>query len=122
MILVDSSVWIEHIRSPDEVMLVLLRERRVLTHPFVIGEVALGHVRRRATVLAELKELRLAKVAEEEEVLRLIENHRLYGLGIGYIDAHLLASCLLTRTDALWTLDRKFHAAALKLGIAADRQ
>jgi predicted nucleic acid-binding protein len=121
MILVDSSVWIEHIRSPDEVMLVLLSERRVITHPFVIGEVALGHVRRREAVLAELKELRLAKIAEDEEVLRLIGNHRLYGLGVGYIDAHLLASCLLTRTDSVWTLDKKFHAAALNLGIAADR-
>jgi predicted nucleic acid-binding protein len=121
MILVDASVWIEHVRAPDDVMLELLRDQRVLTHPFVIGEIVLGHVRRRGEVLSELKELPSAPVIDDEEVLEFIENRRLFGQGIGYIDAHLLASSMITSRASIWTLDKNLHAAAEKLGLAADR-
>jgi predicted nucleic acid-binding protein len=121
MILIDASVWIEHVRARDEIMLSLIQDRLVLTHPFVIGELALGHVRRRDMVLAELQELPLAKIATDGEVLRFVASNRLFGLGIGYIDAHLLASCMLTKSSSIWTLDKRLRAAALKFGLAADR-
>ena len=121
MILVDASVWIEHVRTPDEVMLELLHDQRVLTHPFVIGEIVLGHVRRRETVLSELKELPLAAVVDDDEVLEFIEERRLFGQGIGYVDAHLLASSMITNRASIWTLDKNLRAAAEKLGLAADR-
>ena len=121
MILVDASVWIEHVRAPDEIMLELLRDQRVLTHPFVIGEIVLGHVRRREIVLSELKELPLAPVVDDEEVLEFIEDRRLFGQGIGYVDAHLLASSMIADRTSLWTLDKNLRAAAERLGLAADR-
>lgn len=121
MIVVDSSVWIDHFRDPDSVLLQLLEERRILIHPFVIGEVALGHVRRREMALSELKELRRVAMAEDKEVLQFIHDNRLFGIGIGYIDAHLLASTMLTKGAALWTLDGRLRAAAMRLGLAADR-
>lgn len=121
MIVVDSSVWIDHFRDPDSVLLQLLEERRILIHPFVIGEVALGHVRRREMALSELKELRRVAMAEDKEVLQFIHDNRLFGIGIGYIDAHLLASTMLTKGASLWTLDGRLRAAAMRLGLAADR-
>jgi hypothetical protein len=120
MILVDSSVWIEHFREPDSILLQLLGERRIFVHPFVIGEVALGHVRRREAVLAELNELRRVVLAEDEEVLQFIHDNRLFGLGIGYIDTHLLVSTKLTKGASIWTLDARLRAAAVRLGLAAD--
>lgn len=120
MILVDASVWIDHVREPDCIMLELLREGQVLTHPFVIGEIFLGHVRRRDALLTELRELPLSRTVDDDEVLEFIWRHRLFGLGIGYIDAHLLASSKLTGGSSIWTLDRNLRAAAAKLGLAAD--
>ncbi|HWA91748.1 MAG TPA: type II toxin-antitoxin system VapC family toxin [Rhizomicrobium sp.] len=120
MILVDASVWIDHVRAPDDVMTELLLSERVLTHPFIIGEVVLGHVRRREAVLSELRELPLVGVVDDDEVLEFIHTHRLFGLGIGYIDAHLLASSKLAEGSSIWTLDRNLRAAAAKLGLAAD--
>ena len=121
MILVDASVWIEHVRAPDDIMLQLLRDQRVITHPFVIGEVVLGHIRRREAVLTELKELPQARLVDDEEVLDFIGSRRLYGQGVGYVDAHLLASSMITARASIWTLDRNLHAAAERLGLAADR-
>jgi len=122
VILVDSSVWIEHVRSgTDDRLLELLDREDVLTHPFVIGEIALGHVRRREAVLAALRLLNQVEVCDNDEVVEFIHRNRLDGSGIGYIDAHLLASTKLTDECAVWTLDRRFHEAALRLGLAADR-
>jgi predicted nucleic acid-binding protein len=121
MILVDSSVWIEHVRAPDEIMLELLRDRMVLVHPFVIGEMAIGHVRRREAVLSELKELPQAPLVDDDEVLEFIMKRRLFGQGIGYIDAHLLASSMISSKSSIWTLDRNLRAVAERLGLAADR-
>ncbi len=119
MILVDASVWIDHIRSPEPALLSLLNAGGVFAHPFVIGEVALGHIRTRALVLADLRTLPFAAVATDDEVLQFIDRFRLPGLGIGYVDAHLLASSLLTLGSALWTRDKRLRAVAEKLGIAA---
>lgn len=117
-LLADSSVWIDHIRRSNPALAAALRERRVLTHPFVIGELAMGSIKDRAAVLAALRALRRAVRAEDEEVLTLIERHRLFGTGIGLIDAHLLAATLLTPDTRLWTRDRRLGAAAERLAIA----
>lgn len=117
MILVDTSVWIEHIRSANTLLVAQLDDGAVLAHPFVIGEVALGHIRSREAVLRELRDLPAAPVASPAEVVDLIERHRLFGIGIGYVDAHLLASAKLMGGVPLWTYDARLRAAAQKIGL-----
>ncbi|HZZ36171.1 MAG TPA: PIN domain-containing protein [Caulobacteraceae bacterium] len=119
MILVDSSVWVDHLRGGDDVLIGKLDAGEVLTHPFVIGELALGNLRDRDTVLGVLGGLPAALVATEAEVLELIHRNRLFGLGIGYVDAHLLASARLTPGASLWTRDRRLVDVASGLGVAA---
>ena len=92
MILVDTSVWVGHLRVGEATLAALLDAGQVLVHPFVIGELALGTLRQRASVLALLQDLPTAVVATDQEVMRFIERHSLAGQGIGYVDAHLLAS------------------------------
>jgi hypothetical protein len=118
VILVDTSVWIDHLRLGDEELVLSLRSEEVLTHPFVIGEIALGHLARREADLAALQELPVATVATDHEVLSLINRHRLFGLGIGYVDAHLLAAVRLTARTTLWTRDRRLGETASRLGLA----
>jgi predicted nucleic acid-binding protein len=119
MILVDTSIWADHWRDRDSTLAGLLNSRSVLTHPFVIGEIALGYLRQRHSVLDELQRLPVANVASDQEVLQFIELHGLVGLGIGYIDAHLLATARLTQGALLWTRDKRLHGAAERLGLAA---
>jgi predicted nucleic acid-binding protein len=119
MILADTSVWISHFRATDPELTALLNSTSVLIHPFVIGELALGSFAKRTTILAQLKNLPPANTAAEDEVLAFIESQPLHGLGIGYIDAHLLASVMLTPGSKLWTRDKRLGAAAAKLQIAA---
>lgn len=118
MILVDTSVWVDHLRNGDAALVRLLDAGRVLVHPFVVGEVALGRLRRRSMVLAALADLPRAQVATDEEAMNFIERHALHGHGIGYVDVHLLAAVRLTAGATLWTLDRRLHAAADTLGAA----
>ena len=118
MILVDTSVWVEHLHTGNQELAALLNGGEVLGHPFVIGELALGNLRPRDPFLSDLRDLPQAIVAEDEEVLRLIDRHALFGRGIGYVDAHLLAAARLTRSK-LWTRDRRLHAVAGELGVAA---
>lgn len=118
MILVDSSVWIDHLRSRDAALAELLLRGQVLAHPFVIGELALGSLRRREEIISGLQGLPRAVVADDPEVLALIARESLHGRGIGYIDAHLLASVQLTPDARLWTRDRRLDDAAGRLGIA----
>ena len=118
MILVDTSIWINHLRRTDALLARLLDAGRVLVHPFVIGEVALGLMRQRKVILAALLGLPRTQVATEEEVLGFIERHTLSGRGVGYIDVHLLAAARLTAGAALWTSDRRLHAVAVALGLA----
>ncbi len=119
MILVDTSVWINHLRNNDPHLVRLLTENNVLGHPFVRGELALGNLRQRETILAALDNLPQAPVAFTDEVNVFIEKHALYGLGIGLIDAHLLASTRLSGNTRLWTEDKRLLAAALRLNLAA---
>ena len=121
MILVDTSVWVDHLRKDNAPLGKLLDAGRVLVHPFVIGEVALGQMRQRKVILADLLDLPRAQVATEEEAMRFIERHALYGRGVGYIDVHLLAAVRLTPGASLWTKDRKLHAVAHALGLARNQ-
>ena len=119
MILVDTSVWIDHWRRRDEILTSLLEQGAVLAHPFVIGELALGSMPRRDFVLNSLRRLPRTSVARDEEVMRLVDREALFGIGIGYIDAHLLAATRLTPGATFWTRDRRLAAAAEKLSLAA---
>ena len=120
MILVDTSVWIDHLKSSDLVLAGLLGTGRVLAHSFVTGELALGSLRQRRTVLESLRDLPQAIAASYDEVMMLIEREQLYGLGIGFVDAHLLAAARLTPGTLLWTRDRRLRQAATRLGLSAD--
>ena len=115
MILVDTSVWIDHLRFGNAALVEILEEERVLLHPFVIGEIACGNLRNHARVLANLEALPVATLADHEEVVKLVEGHKLWGKGIGWIDAHLLASALVSGCR-LWTLDRPLDRAAAIVG------
>lgn len=119
MILVDSSVWIDHLRSGDPVLGNLLNRGQVLGHPFVVGEVALGSLRQRGAIVAALKALPPATRAGDSEVMTLIEARALHGRGIGFVDAHLLAAVLLTPGARLWTRDRRLSRVAEELGLSA---
>jgi predicted nucleic acid-binding protein len=120
MILVDSSVWIDHLRENDATLAQLLMQNHVLIHPFVRGELALGNLRQRTQILGLLDNLPQATVAYAEEINFFIEEHGLFGLGIGLIDVHLLASTKLAENAMLWTRDKRLMAAAMRLNIAAN--
>jgi predicted nucleic acid-binding protein len=117
VILVDTSVWVDHLRSSDKTLADLLDRGRVLSHPFVIGELALGNLRRRDLVLGALSDLPQATVATDDEVMHFIHRHTLFGLGVGYIDAHLLAAVALTAGSTLWTRDKRLQSVAEQLGL-----
>ena len=116
MILVDTSVWIDHLRQARLAFAKCLRDGQVLCHPFVIGELAIGHLERRREILTLLRELGQLSMAEDDEVLALIERHRLMGCGIGWIDAHLLTSALVAGVP-MWTHDKRLAGVAGELGI-----
>jgi predicted nucleic acid-binding protein len=118
VILADTSIWVDHLRADDAVLAGLLDTGTVLTHPFVIGELALGNLRQREVVLEALSDLPRASVATDGEVLLFIGRHALFGLGIGYVDAHLLAAVQLTTGAKLWTNDKRLQGAAIQLGLA----
>jgi predicted nucleic acid-binding protein len=112
LILVDTSVWVDHLRRGDAQLIALLESAKAATHPFIIGEIACGSLANRQTILALLQDLPMATVADSDEVLAYIERHRLYGKGIGYVDVHLLAAVALTEDASLWTRDKRLRAAA----------
>lgn len=118
MILVDTSVWIDHLARGDSGMIFLLENSQVLTHPMVIGELALGNLEPRIEILEHVSLLRRATVANDREVLELIDRNKLYGTGIGYIDAHLLAAVRLTPGAKLWTRDKRLSRAAEAFDLA----
>jgi predicted nucleic acid-binding protein len=119
VILVDTSVWVDHLRVGDKILVSLLNTGRVLVHPFVVGELALGDLRQRQAILASLQDLPRANQATDQEGLYFIEQHALAGQGIGYIDAHLLASTRLTTGSSLWTRDKRLLRVAERLGLAS---
>jgi predicted nucleic acid-binding protein len=118
VILVDTSVWVGHLRTGDATLARRLDDGEVLIHPFVIGELALGNLRQRNTVLDALSDLPRAQVATDAEALHFIDAHNLCGRGIGYVDVHLLAATHLTAGAQLWTHDRRLHSVAQALGAA----
>jgi predicted nucleic acid-binding protein len=116
MVLVDTSVWIQHFRQGEPVLIDRLSEGLVLMHPFVSGELACGNLKRRSEILSDLHEMPQAVLASNSEVLRLIEDRQLWGRGLGWVDLNLLASALLSGCE-FWTLDRRLAVAAEDLGL-----
>lgn len=114
MVLVDTSVWIGFLREGDSLLSDLLNEAEVLTHPFVIGELRLGNISKRKNFLELIESLPQCQQASNKEVTHLIESNKLYGKGIGYTDAHLLASSIISGSP-LWTLDKRLDAISKKL-------
>ena len=118
MILVDTSIWIDHLRGDNAALKRLLNAGGVQTHPFVIGELALGRMRQREIILAALSDLPRAELATDAEVLGFINREALFGRGIGYVDVHLLASVRLTAGAEFWTRDTRLRHVAEELGLA----
>ncbi len=118
MILVDTSVWIRHLRSEDRKLTTLLNRGQGLIHPMVVGELACGNLRNRKEVLSLLGGLPRVVVADHDEVLFFIERHQLMGSGIGYVDAHLLASTALAQSARLWTHDLRLAQVASELNLS----
>jgi hypothetical protein len=118
VILVDTSIWIDHWRNRDERLMRLLESGQVLVHPFVVGELALGNLLHREQVLTALQDLPQATTATDAEVLGFIDQATLAGSGIGYIDAHLLAAVRLTAGSQLWTRDKRLLVVTAQLGLA----
>ena len=117
MILVDTSVWVDHLRRGNNDLVRLLGAEQVLCHPSVIGELACGVMGNRREILSLLRALPQARMADHDEALAIVEKRRLSGSGIGWIDVHLLASARLTRAD-LWTLDKRLMSVARTLHAA----
>jgi predicted nucleic acid-binding protein len=117
MILVDTSVWVFHLRNREPNLEILLNEGKVICHPFIIGEIACGNLRNRIEILSLLESLPMTLQVNHDEVLHFIEHKQLMGKGIGYVDAHLLASAFLTGVP-IWTIDKKLYEVSLLLGIS----
>ena len=117
MVLVDTSVWVAHLRDGTIGLEEMLEEGDAVCHPFIIGELACGNLKNRSEVLSLLQALPMAVHAEHEEVIQFIENHRLMGKGLGYIDVHLLASANLMEVQ-LWTLDKRLKKVSSKMALA----
>ncbi|RCW78731.1 type II toxin-antitoxin system VapC family toxin [Phyllobacterium bourgognense] len=116
MILADTSIWIDHFRRVDAELRRIIEDDLLLCHPAVIGELALGSLKDRGSVIAFLTAQRVAVVATHDEVMTMIDHHSLFSIGIGYTDVHLLASVLLDQRATLWTRDKRLRAAAEKAG------
>lgn len=117
MILVDTSIWIDHLRSGSPALATLLQNEEVCTHDFVIGELACGNLRNRTEVLGLLQSLPRLSSATEDEALFFIEQQHLMGRGIGYVDAHLLAAAVIQGIP-LWSKDKRLMAIAMDKGWA----
>ena len=120
MILIDTSVWIDHLRSGEPLLVAALESARVMMHPFVLGELACRNLANQSEVLGLLGGLPAALTATDPEALEFIERRALMGRGIGYIDVHLLASTALSSDTRLWTKDRRLAAVAMELDLAFD--
>ena len=120
MILVDTSVWVDHLRSGDAGLASALDQGAIFIHPFIVGELACGRLSNRGEILALLRKLPSVPTATDDEALRFIEHHRLMGRGIGYVDVHLLASAALSGGVRLWSRDRRLAVVAADLGLASE--
>ncbi len=120
MILADTMIWIHHFRSADPVLQARLRANEVSTHPLIVAELALGSIPDRLRTLAELEMLPQVVMAQLSEVRHMVEVHGLHAKGIGVVDAHVLASTLMTPRTELWTRDKRLRSIAEGLGVHAD--
>lgn len=118
MILVDTSVWVDHLRRGDAALAVILEANEAAIHDFIIGEIACGHLRARQQILGLLSSLPRMAAATEEETLYFLEHQQLFGRGLGYIDVHLLVATRLHAGTSLWTRDKKLRAIATELNLA----
>ncbi len=116
MLLVDTSVWVSHLREGNIRLMSLLNDGHVACHPFIVGELACGYLKNRSEILSLLQTLPMMTQAEPEEVLPFIENNQLMGEGLGYVDIHLLASAVLEKVP-IWTLDKKINEVYIKFGM-----
>ncbi len=121
MILVDTSVWVDHFRAAEPQLVALLSQTQALTHPCVIGEIALGGLKQRAQILRDLGNLPMAQIASHAELMAFIDARRLASTGVSYVDACLLAATTLTPGAVLWSRDKALKTQASRLGIAAAR-
>lgn len=121
MILVDTSVWIDHLRTSNDVLSGLLESVEVVTHPLIIGELAVGSLRDRAQFLELLDQLPRVPVANDDEILEFINAHGLHGRGLGIVDVHLLAATFLAPGISIWTRDSRLLKAAMSLGVSPPR-
>lgn len=119
-VLADTSIWVDHFRRVESQLASLLEHGDVVIHPFVIGELLLGGVPKASDILDDLNTIPKATIASNDEVMKFIVKRKLSGLGIGYVDAHLLASAMLTVEASIWTRDKRLLAAARSLKLAAD--
>lgn len=122
MILVDTSVWIDHLRSGEPALATALEGGRVMMHPFVLGELACGNLQNRREVLRLLNALPAAPTATDPEALDFIERRALMGRGLGYVDVHLLASTALAGDARMWTRDSRLDAVAAELELVFDEE
>ncbi|MGD0731708.1 MAG: PIN domain-containing protein [Terracidiphilus sp.] len=120
MILADTTIWVDHFRASNDQLRSLLEIDEVVMHPFIVAELALGSLGQRAVKLRALDDLPAVRVARLEDVRIMIEAHSLYSRGIGLVDAHLIASCLIHPLTLLWTKDRRLSDTAEFLGVAAN--
>jgi predicted nucleic acid-binding protein len=118
MILVDTSVWIDHLRKSDAELTKFLNSGLVLAHPFVTGELSLGSLQNRDAIIGALRDLPQAAIATDDEVMHFIAQNKLFGMGIGYIDVHLLAAVRLSPGCLLWTRDKRLLSASINLGLS----
>ena len=117
MVLVDTSIWVHHLRKGDRRLESLLLNNEVACHPFIIGELACGNIRNRSEILSLLKTLPSTTNVDMNEYLFFVEHNRLFGAGMGFVDVHLLASAKLSDVP-LWTIDKRLKEAALHLKVS----
>ena len=117
--LVDTSIWVEHLRHSKFGLVSLLQHAEVQCHPFIIGELACGSISRRSEILHLLRRLPSIQVVENEEVMTFVERHRIMGRGVGWVDVHLLAAAAL-ESVLLWTADRRLASIARSLGVYGE--
>jgi predicted nucleic acid-binding protein len=116
MVLVDTSIWIDHLRESSKGLVELLQQENVICHPFIIGELACGNLKNQKMILELLENLPQAQLVDDSEVRKFIEMRKLMGQGIGWIDMHLISSALISDT-ALWTSDKRLRIVAQKLKV-----
>jgi predicted nucleic acid-binding protein len=116
MVLVDTSIWVAHLRKGNRQLELMLMDAEVICHPFIIGELACGNIKNRNEILSLLKSLPSAPVLEFDELMFFIDENQMMGIGIGFLDVHLLASARIAGTS-LWTADKKLKSAANKLSL-----